>query len=137
MYTMTRTISTVAAEASESTPVVFPEVVCETRTIEGIKVPWQRVERSGPLTKADGSVHFEDRAPKGTVLESGEVFIPLSQLEELSEQGQWDSQFGEAFLLGAYEGYALEALGYAEQETRGGYHGTEALAAFLAQAYGS
>ena len=113
----------------------FPQVVSETRVIRGIRLPWQRVERTGPIPTADGRVMHADHAPKGTVLDSGEVFIPLETLEELAEQGQWDSQFGSAYLLGTHEGLALEAAGLAERETRGGYHRTDALRAFLDAAY--
>lgn len=109
----------------------FPEVTSETRIIRGIRLPWQGVEHSGPQTLPDGRVFGEDRPPKGTVVESGEVFIPLSTLEELAEQDVWDSQFGSSFLLGYHEGLALEADGLAAQETRGGYHRTDRLVAFL------
>lgn len=108
-----------------------------TRTVEqrGIELPWQRVERYGPYTTAEGKT--VDKPPKGTVLEEGTVFIPLSTLEELSEQDVWDSQFGSAFLLDYHEGLALKAVGLAAEETRGGFHRTEKLLEFLKEVYAS
>ena len=119
------------AKKSKPGPVSYPAIVEETRVVRGIRLPWQRVERDGPRTLPDGTIFGSDRPTKGTVLESGEVFIPLADLQELAEQDQWDSQFGMTFLLGTYEGYALTAAGLAEQETRGGYHRTDALLDFL------
>lgn len=106
---------------------VAPLYQIETRTIEqkGIVLPWKRVEPYGPRHILD------DRPPKGTVLDSGEVFIPMGTLAELAEQDRMDSQFGSVFLLGMREGLALEQAGLAEQETRGGYHRTDALMAFM------
>lgn len=103
-----------------------------TRTIEqkGIVLPWKRVEHHGPQ-EINGRRFFEDRPPKGTVLERGTVFIPETTLYELAEQGTYDSQFGSAFLLGVHEGYALAEAGLAVQETKGGYHGTDKLRRLL------
>lgn len=103
-----------------------------TRTIEqkGIELPWQRIERYGPQ-EIDGRIFFEERPPKGTVIEEGTVFIPESVLYEVAEQGVWDSQFGNALLLDTHMGYALEQAGLADRETRGGYHGTEKLRLLL------
>ena len=99
----------------------------ETRVIHGITLPWKRVELRGPQKLANGITIGEDRPPKGTVIDSGSVFIALDLLYELNEQDVWDSQFGSAFLLGPHEGLALVAAGLAVQETRGGYHRTEKL----------
>lgn len=92
-----------------------------TRTVTqyGIELPWERVERYGPQYNK----HLEtwsDNPPKGTVLESGTVFIELGVLEELMEA---DHSFGMggAYLVGYREGMALEVAGLASQETRGGY----------------
>lgn len=113
------------------------EVTSETRVVHGIRLPWQRIEKTGPMTGHNGVVFYADAPPKGTVLESGEVFVPFEVLEELAEQGEWDSQFGSAFLLGVHEGLALEQVGFAVQETRGGYHRTDALVEFLNNRYAS
>lgn len=104
-----------------------------TRTIEqrGIELPWQRVERYGPYEINDGSGRYTDNPPKGTVLDSGVVFIPLSTLEDLAEQDVYDSQFGRVLLLDYHEGLALEAAGLAAKETKGGYHRTDKLLEFL------
>lgn len=108
-----------------------------TRTIEerGIELPWQRVERYGPILDTNGEAFYagDNHPPKGTVLESGTVFIPDSVLYGVAEQGDYDSlsPFGTALLLGTHEGYALEQAGLAVQETRGGYHGTEKLRQLL------
>lgn len=110
----------------------FPALTTETRTIKGVLLPWKRVETCGPMTGADGTVWYADRPPKGTIVESGEVFIELNTLYELSEQDTWDSQFGSALLLGIHEGLALVEAGLAVQETRGGFHRTERLMEFIA-----
>lgn len=60
-------------------------------------------------------------------LKGRDVFVTVSTLEKLADQGSWDSQFGKVLLLPPDEGLALEAAGLAEQETRGGYHGTDLL----------
>lgn len=64
------------------------------------------------------------------VIERGTVFVTVSTLEQVSEQGAWDSQVGGALLLDEPEGLALEQAGLAVRETRGGYHGTDALRAW-------
>lgn len=111
------------------------DIEVTTRTVEqrGIVLPWQRVEQTGPITLPGGRVAFEDHPPKGTVLDEGEVFIPLDTLYALLEQERWDSQFEHAFLLDYHEGLALEAAGLAQRETRGGYHRTQALVDLLAR----
>lgn len=103
-----------------------------TRTVQekGLWLPWERVERYGPQ-RINGKTLFEDRPPKGTVLESGTVFVTESTLYEVAEQGTYDSQFGSALLLGPYEGPALVKAGLAVEETRGGYHGTDKLRRLL------
>jgi hypothetical protein len=100
-------------------------LMLESRMVEvkGVTLPWVRLNGYYDL--------YPDRYPEGPVAESGEVFIPLGTLLELSEQGVYDSQFGSAFLLGLHEGLALEAAGLAFRETRGGYHGTPELKALL------
>lgn len=120
-----------SSKKAKPAKVAFPALTSETRIVKGIVLPWQRVERSGPLTTSDGNTHFEDRPPKGTVLDSGEVFIELNTLYELAEQDRWDSQFGSALLLGSREGLALVEAGLAEEETRGGFHRTDLLLAFI------
>lgn len=51
------------------------------------------------------------------------VFVPFSLLGELAEQGEYDSQFGDAFLIHDKKmAQVLEASGLAIHETRGGYH---------------
>lgn len=107
-----------------------PEIKIESRvnTTKGIYVPWQKVERQGPIEMNDGRIWGKDREPKGTVLGEGMVFVPFDTLYALYEQGHWDSQFGSALILNdPKEALALEALGFAEEETRGGYHGTDKL----------
>ena len=124
-------------DETDAPEVTFPAV--ESRTVEekGISLPWQRRERYGsemvyPKGHArEGETIYPERQPTGTVIESGWVFIPMKTLYELSEQELWNSQFGSAFLLGYHEGLALEAAGLADQETKGGYHRTDALLAFL------
>lgn len=103
-----------------------------TRTIEqkGIELPWRRLEGYGPQ-EINGRTFFEDRPPKGTVLEGGTVFIPESTLYELAEQDVYDSQFGSPVLLGTHEGLALVAAGLAVEETKGGYHRTDKLLRLL------
>lgn len=119
-----------AQEAAERAKEPFPTLSSETRVIKGIRLPWQRVERTGPIFR-DGENLTPDRSPKGTVLESGEVFIEMDTLYRLSEQDVWDSQFGSACLLGYHEGMALVEAGLAVEETRGGFHRTERLLAFI------
>lgn len=109
----------------------LPEITTQTRVIEGIVLPWQRVERTGPQRLDNGIIIGEDRPPKGTVVESGEVFIDINTLYDLSEQDRWDSQFGSACLLGPWEGLALVEAGLAEEETRGGFHRTDLLMEFI------
>lgn len=102
-----------------------------TRVVEqkGITLPW---ERWSPRAVFRDGVNLTPERPDPPVLQdSGEVFVPLDTLYELAEQGIWDSQFGSAFLLGAYEGLALEAAGLAERETKGGYHRTDKLVEWL------
>lgn len=60
-----------------------------------------------------------------------DVFLTMTLLEECAEQGTWDSQFGQVLLINPAEGCALRQLGWAAQETKGGYHGTDALREWL------
>lgn len=105
-------------------------IVTKTVEVRGIVLPWKKIERYGPIY-SPWIANPPYRPPKGTVLESGEVFIPLSTLEELAEQDTYDSQFGQVFLLDYHEGLALEEAGLAAGETKGGYHRTDKLLAFL------
>lgn len=110
----------------------LPALTTRTIEVKGIVLPWEEVERYGSdLTYADGRQMYPERKPTGTVVASGEVFISLDTLYELSEQDVWDSQFGSAYLLGHHEGLALEKAGLAVRETRGGYHRSETLLKFL------
>lgn len=59
------------------------------------------------------------------------VFLTIDLLEEVDQQGVWDSQFGRVLLVDSLEGCALVQLGWAVEETRGGYHGTDELKAWL------
>lgn len=127
--TKTKASKSKSSKKTKAAKVAFPALTSETRTVRGIRLPWERIERYGPTTYPNGQV--SDDPPKGTVLESGEVFIDLDTLYQLAEQDVWDSQFAEALLLGYHEGLALEAAGLAAQETRGGFHRTDLLLAFI------
>ena len=108
------------------------ELKWSSRTIkqDGIILPWQRVEPYGPFTFPDGRV--TDKPPKGTVLESGEVFVPMDVLYEVSQRTSTDAMFGVTPPdVGYHEQMALEQAGLARGETRGGCHGTEKLHTFL------
>ena len=60
------------------------------------------------------------------------VWVPLQLLGELDEQGQWDSQFGSAFIaLNRDQQRVLTARGLAVKETRGGCHRGPELEAFV------
>jgi hypothetical protein len=85
--------------------------------VEGIELPWQELKPYEP--------------DKGSVLREGTVFVSMDTLYQLSEQGLWDSSFGNVLLLDYLEGLALEAAGLAERETRGGHHRTDLLMEFL------
>lgn len=122
-----------ADAATDAQVLLVPQIATETRIIYGVRLPWQRVEKYGPNQDPSGA--WSDHPPKGTVLDSGEVFVSLSTLEELAEQDEWDSQFGSAFLLDLHQGLALEAAGLAVSETRGGYHRSESLQQFIDEAY--
>lgn len=51
------------------------------------------------------------------------VWIPYEMLEELQEQGQYDSQFGNAYIRpDRDQRRVLVARGLAEEETKGGLH---------------
>jgi hypothetical protein len=64
--------------------------------------------------------------------EVGSIFIPMHLLYELNEQDRWASEFGNALLINdPAVARALVEHGLAEQETRGGYHGTARLEAML------
>lgn len=131
---MTKTATTktgkTGKKAAKVAEAAFPAIVEETRVIKGIRLPWERVERYGPQLNRHTNT-MTDHPPKGTVLESGEVFIEMSTLYDLSEQDVWDSQFGSVLTLGYHEGMALEQAGLAVEETRGGFHRTERLMKFL------
>jgi hypothetical protein len=109
------------------------EIKVQSRTVEekGIVLPWVRYEPTGPIRLPNGEMAMTERLPKGSRIEHGEVFIPMSTIYELAEQDIWDSQFGSAFLLDQHEGYALEQAGLAARETRGGFHRTDKLLAWL------
>ena len=107
----------------EETPAANPEVTKRTIEVSGILLPW---EYHNPYAAA-----FPDDYPEGDNYRNGEVFIPLDTLYELNEQGRDDSMFGSAFLLGWTEGLVLVALGFAEKETRGGFHSTPVLKDWL------
>lgn len=84
----------------------------ETRVVEGIRLSFEKLT-------------YHIGVPYDTGTETLEVFIEASTLVALCEQGEWDSQLGGALLLDYHEGMALEQAGLAEQETRGGFHGTD------------
>jgi hypothetical protein len=63
---------------------------------------------------------------------TGEVFVEQELLTELGEQGQWDSQFGKVFLINdPAQAAAVEQAGLGTEETKGGYHRTDALLTLL------
>jgi hypothetical protein len=107
------------------------EIKVQTRTVEeqGIELPWERW--SYPAVFKDGKNLTPDRPHPSVLEESGTVFIPMDDLYQLSEQDTWDSQFGSALLFGSHEGLALEQAGLAVRETKGGYHRTDKLLAWL------
>jgi hypothetical protein len=78
---------------------------------------------------------MELRVPQDGSRWAGRVaFVPTGDLEELAEQGRWDSQSGQVLLLNdPVAAAALVAHGLAVQETRGGYHGTDRLRELLAR----
>ncbi len=62
------------------------------------------------------------------------MWFPAELLEELSEQGRWDSQFGEAFIRpNRDQERVLLARGLAEKETKGGLHAGPAMEKFWAE----
>lgn len=100
------------------------EIRLTSRTVvqHGIELPWERRERYGPQYMK-GAKAWTDHPPKGTVVESGTVFIELGTLEELMEADH-SLGMGGAYLMGYHEGMAVELAGLASQETRGGYYTT-------------
>ncbi len=59
------------------------------------------------------------------------VWFPAALLEELSEQGRYDSQAGSAFIAaGRDQEKVLLARGLAEKETKGGLHAGPAMPGF-------
>jgi hypothetical protein len=58
------------------------------------------------------------------------VWFPAELLEELSEQGPYDSQFGPALSVKTDQERVLLARGLAEKETRGGLHAGPAMKQF-------
>lgn len=104
------------------------ELTQRVKVVHGVELPWRKL--------ATGYDHMSDRTvvPGVTVLDEGVVFVPLSKLETLEEQGAWDSQFGSAFIdLNTHQGWACEQAGLAVRETRGGHHRGEKLTALLDQ----
>lgn len=101
------------------------KIVTKTVEVKGVNLPWE-MWTPNPVFK-DGVNLTPERPNPPELLKSGDVFISEDTLYELESQGRWDSQFGSALLLDPYKGLALEAKGWAERETRGGYHGTEKL----------
>lgn len=57
-----------------------------------------------------------------TGVEVDGVFVDGETIENLADQDRWDSDFGKVLLLDRDVARVLVAGGYAEQETRGGYH---------------
>lgn len=116
----------------------------QIRTVKGIVLPYRRKTDVDwvPATMTDIETeppqNLRQSGPGQPVFiktwkwETGEVFIDEDTLLELSEQGLWDSQFGKVLLLNdPREGAALEEAGLAVQETKGGYHRTDALLKLL------
>ena len=99
------------------------KITTRTTVEHGIELPWERVERYGPIYNKHSDTWTDD-PPKGTVLESGTVFVSEATLEELLE-AEHSLGMGDAYLLGYHEGMALEKAGLARQETRGGYYTRE------------
>lgn len=84
-----------------------------------------RIEtRERTITEAGVWLTVPEDAELYEWLRGERVFVTAVTLEELANQGEFESQFGSALLLGPAEGLALVAAGLAVQETRGGYHGT-------------
>lgn len=92
----------------------------QTRVVKGIELPWDVTDKRWA----------EDWIARGKHT-TGTVFVDQDTLMNLADQGVWDSQFGSVLLLDMLEGIALEQAGLAQQETRGGYHGTEKLKELL------
>lgn len=110
------------------------ELTLITRTIEqkGLVLPWERVERYGPNTMLIATAESKERPSKGTVLESGEVFVPYDVLWEVAERTTDDYIMGLPIpSVGYHEKLALVKAGLAVEETRGGIHGTDKLREFL------
>jgi hypothetical protein len=59
------------------------------------------------------------------------VWVSYEFLEELSDQGVFDSQFGKVLLANRDQERVLEARGLAERETRGGVHRGSGLEEFM------
>jgi len=105
--------------------------VRKVRTEVGIELPY-RIEHGKWNFKVDPAVREVTKVDEGT------VFISWSLIEELSGVTTDSLGMGGSLIIGHREGYALEQAGFAVQETRGGYHGTEAtkeLEAHLAKTY--
>lgn len=99
-----------------------------TRTIEerGVTLRWEEWTPA-KVINADGHDCTPERPDPPQLLRSGNVFVPMADLEALAEQGPWDSQFGTALLLDYPTKLAVTAIGWAEAETGGSVHGTDAL----------
>jgi len=105
-------------------------VTSRTVVEKGILLPWERWSIP-PVFGKEGDNLTPERPDPPVLLDSGTVFITMDMLYELSEQDRWDSQFGRVLLLPPHEALALEAAGLAERETKGGYHRTDKLVAFI------
>jgi hypothetical protein len=89
------------------------EVSTEIVEIRGIRLPYRDARR--------------DEKP-----EEGVVFVPLSLLHEIAEQGEWDSQFGSVLLIhDRHQELALEQAGLGVKETKGGFHRSPTLEPFM------
>lgn len=116
----------------------------QVRTVLGLRLPYRRKTNTKwvPATMADieqePSANLHQKGPGEPIYvkrwewEEGTVFIDQETLLELSEQGQWDSQFGKVLLINdPRQEAALENAGLGVKETRGGFHRTDALLTLL------
>lgn len=96
------------------------EVITQTTQVQGLRLPWRRIERYGPFTTAAG--HHHAAPPKGTVLESGEVFVPMTCLLAIAERGRDKESAGaDPVSIGYHQSLALLQCGLAERDNRGEY----------------
>lgn len=110
-----------------------------TEIVHGIELPWQRRERydrperpklcpihSAHVHKFPGDDCTCRPVEKGTLIEEGTVFVPLSVLAEVCERTSEDAMFGVTPpMVGAHVRRALVQAGLADEETRGGIHGSK------------